>query len=485
MRRQVADLGGSPTHPLAALLHERGESRIRERYPHAPSAEGVLDVAPAVLETPAPRGQVVDLLRNYNRAIGNPHGDELCRLLEHPKAIVVTTGQQPGLFGGPLLVFAKAAGASLLAASLDSSWDGPVVPLFWNHSEDHDLQEMRTLTVLRQGSPARLRAPLSGRGQSFDHVRVSEELVSFAREVLQDATLRGDQERLLPLTGESFPHWTARVLIHLLPGLPLLQAEPYLFRPLVRGVFERALTDVAALGAAARAGARAVADLGHEPQVEVTDTSQLFLVGSGGQRTRLRFDGDWRLSAREGFEPGFADGVETHSLVELAHSHPQRFSVNVLLRTAVLQHVLPVACHVCGPAEVSYFAQLPELFAWAGRPVPAVVPRPSLTLLGPEEDAVRRRLQLAGSWVLQAPENWPISGDDAGESTVIGAGGRERHRLAQWVRPRGRPQERVLGPVALLPDRDPAILGAILTDLDPWEFRHQVITLEESDPHVP
>ena len=480
MKRQATEVPGPPSNPLAALLHAGGEDRSPERYPHPPTPDGVLAAAPAALLTSAPRDAVVNILRGYNREIGNPHGEELCQRLADPRAIVITTGQQPGVFGGPMMVFAKAAGTSLLAASLEASWDGPVVPLFWNHSEDHDLDEIRTLTVFRQGSPARLKAPLSGRGLCFDHVPVSQDLVSFARDVLAGAALRGGNEGLLPRAGEPFPKWTARVMLHLLHGMPLLQAEPYLFRPLVGEVFERAITDVEALGAAARAGARAVADLGHEPQVKVTDSSQLFLVGNGGQRARLRHhDDSWRLTANEGFEPGFADALDATSLVERVRSHPQGFSVNVLLRTAVLQHVLPVACHVCGPAEVSYFAQLPELFAWAGRPVPAVVPRPSVTLLGPGEEAVRQSLGLQASQLLQAPETWPVGSGDEGGS------GRERHRLAQWVRPRGRPQERVFGPLALLVDRDPAILGAILADLDPWEARHQVITLEESDPHVP
>ncbi len=61
--------------------------------------------------------------------------------LHHPRALVVTTGQQPGLFGGPLYTLHKAIAAAALARQLTAHWDRPVVPVFWLAGDDHDHAE--------------------------------------------------------------------------------------------------------------------------------------------------------------------------------------------------------------------------------------------------------------------------------------------------------------------------------------------------------
>ena len=55
---------------------------------------------------------------------------------------LITTGQQPGLFTGPLYTIHKALSAVALARSLEGVLDAPVVPVFWIPSEDHDWAEV-------------------------------------------------------------------------------------------------------------------------------------------------------------------------------------------------------------------------------------------------------------------------------------------------------------------------------------------------------
>src|SRR4029077_4136006 len=55
--------------------------------------------------------------------------------------LVVTTGQQPGLFTGPLYTIYKALSAIALARRLENDWRMPVVPVFWVAGDDHDFAE--------------------------------------------------------------------------------------------------------------------------------------------------------------------------------------------------------------------------------------------------------------------------------------------------------------------------------------------------------
>ena len=74
-----------------------------------------------------------------------------------PGALVVTTGQQPGLFTGPLYTIHKALSAAALARRLEAEWQRPVVPVFWLAGDDHDFAEASRAAWLdgRRQRPAR------------------------------------------------------------------------------------------------------------------------------------------------------------------------------------------------------------------------------------------------------------------------------------------------------------------------------------------
>jgi len=80
------------------------------------------------------------------------------------EGFVVTTGQQPVLFTGPLYVVYKALTAIELARVLEERLDVPVVPVFWIASDDHDWEEIGQATILdRQGNLETIKlGPTSG-----------------------------------------------------------------------------------------------------------------------------------------------------------------------------------------------------------------------------------------------------------------------------------------------------------------------------------
>src|SRR5690606_38420815 len=99
---------------------------------------------------------------------------ESARALASGRARAVLTGQQPGLFGGPLYTVHKAATAVRLARELASRpGAGPVVPVFWNHSDDHDFEEAnRAFLVNPNQDVQRLRLEVEGRGRAIRAVPV-------------------------------------------------------------------------------------------------------------------------------------------------------------------------------------------------------------------------------------------------------------------------------------------------------------------------
>ncbi|GAH14240.1 unnamed protein product, partial [marine sediment metagenome] len=82
------------------------------------------------------------VLREYNRRIEAPQKVmENIEMLLDENTYTVVTGQQPGIFTGPLYTIYKALSA-IIVANNHSDKNHPLVPIFWNASEDHDLSEV-------------------------------------------------------------------------------------------------------------------------------------------------------------------------------------------------------------------------------------------------------------------------------------------------------------------------------------------------------
>jgi bacillithiol biosynthesis cysteine-adding enzyme BshC len=79
--------------------------------------------------------------------------------LRQPDSAVVVTGQQLGLFGGPLYTVYKAVTAVQLARRMSEETGRPVVPVFWMAGEDHDFDEVRATVVLSGNDPVRIALP--------------------------------------------------------------------------------------------------------------------------------------------------------------------------------------------------------------------------------------------------------------------------------------------------------------------------------------
>src|SRR5690348_6712969 len=102
-------------------------------------------IAPLALPEPrlAPRRVAPDVVA---AALPGPARDRLAA----GEVLVVTTGQQPGLFTGPLYTVYKALSANALARRLEQDLGGrtPVVPVFWVAGDDHDFAEANHASFL-------------------------------------------------------------------------------------------------------------------------------------------------------------------------------------------------------------------------------------------------------------------------------------------------------------------------------------------------
>ncbi len=298
------------------------------------------------------------------------------------KGLVITTGQQPGLFGGPLMTLAKAITARALADELQEALGISVAPLFWAATDDADFEEAAVTSVALTGGPCELRleqrAPA---GTPMASVPIGGEIAALAN-VLREACGSAAHVSYLESSlhayrdGVSVGDAYVEVLRNVLEPLEIsvLDVSHPAVTRVSAGFMQRAAANAEAIAAAVHQRDEALVAAGFKPQVEeVPGLSHVFLNDAGTKR-RLRL-------------------AEASSLGPL-HDH-QHLSATVLLRPVLERWMLPTATYVGGPGEIAYFAQVSAIAAAMGAPAPCVVPRWSTTIVEPRIQHLLSALDLS------------------------------------------------------------------------------------------
>lgn len=349
----------------------------------------------------ARRVRVTEILGRQNRAWGASAAtlDNIGRLAAG--AAVVVTGQQVGLFGGPLFSFYKALSAIRLAAELTRSGI-ECVPVFWLATEDHDLAEVNHATLFgAEGALERMASASTGRPNApVSAVPLGaeiEEVVARAAGILGDtATTRFLQECYRPgeTLGSSFARLFSRLFAH--SGVVLLDASDPELHAVAAPIYQAAISGAEELDQALLERGRALEAAGYHVQVKVTASSTLlFGLHEGGRLPVHR--------ANHGFTLGEARLAQGELLQRIA-GEPERFSANVLLRPVVQDYLLPTLAYVGGPSEVAYFAQVGVVYQKLLGRVTPILPRFSATLVEPRAQRLLDRYQVAVADTFHGPE---------------------------------------------------------------------------------
>lgn len=295
--------------------------------------------------------------------------------------VVVTTGQQPGLFGGPLYTLAKALSARALAERLEPAIGMAVAPVFWAATDDTDWEEGRRAYVVAdagleelalteappEGTPA-ARAPLGPEVDAL-RARLARACGTAAYAPALDAVARAYVAGRT--SGDAYVGLLRDLLEPL--GIAVLDASHPAMRAAGFQLMRRALLRSGAIAEALAARAGAIAAAGFTPQVrDVAGLSLVFRDAYDGRKRRLRTD-------------------EARALVPLVS--PGDLAPNVLLRPIVERGILPTVAYVAGPGEYAYFAQVSAVADALAVPQPVAVPRWSGTVVEPR---VTRALDALG-----------------------------------------------------------------------------------------
>lgn len=314
-------------------------------------------------------------------------------------AACVVTGQQVGLFGGPLFAIFKALSAVRMSAEATAS-GVDCVPIFWLATEDHDLAEVNhtdllgpegTLHSLKTSSHDVLDAPLNKIPLASD----IRELVAQAAEVLGESEIT-EILRQAYRPGVTLGDAFARLFTNLLSrwGVIMLDAADPELHTLARPIYSAAAEHAVALDDALLRRGQELTKAGYHEQVKVTPLSTLLFTVRNGARVVIHRGGGVTSGANgNGFRVG-QEKISSAELLKRIAERPQDFSANVLLRPVVQDFLLPTLAYVAGPAEIAYFAQAAVVYEKLLQRITPVLPRFSATLVEPKPRELMERYRV-------------------------------------------------------------------------------------------
>ncbi len=289
--------------------------------------------------------------------------------------VVVTTGQQPGLFGGPMYTWNKAVSAIALADELERHTGKPTIAIYWAATDDSDYAEASATVVSGRGGARVLRsilapppntpltlAPLGDLRDAFRGLRNACGSMPDRRSYDAVVSSYADSART---SGDAFVA-LLRTLLGPLGMLVLDASHPAVGEISARTLGAARLRAVE-IEAALLERERAIRAAGYAPQVDHVLGLSLVFIREGTTKRRLTVREAWNA-------PG--EGI---------------YSPTVLLRPLVERDVLPTVAYVGGPAELAYFAQVGTVADALGVEPPMIVPRWSCTLIEPRIDELLHR----------------------------------------------------------------------------------------------
>jgi bacillithiol biosynthesis cysteine-adding enzyme BshC len=380
---------------------------VRPFYPHSPHFSEWLNPEASALQYDASRrARVTAILERQNKSWdASPQTfANLTRLRQGAAAIV--TGQQVGLFGGPMFAIYKALTAVKLAEEATAAGID-AVPIFWLATSDHDLAEVNHISVPGPDGHLRTLTTSSHRvaGAPVSEVRLGEEILPVVEEA---ASLLGDSEATQFLResyrpgetlGTAFARFYARLFREW--GVILLDASDAELHRVAAPIYRAAIEGAEDLDAALLTRGQALDKSGYYQQVKVTASSVLLFAMHEGARTAIHRRVNGSNKAAEfiiGSEPG-AEKLSSAELLDRIAAAPEDFSPNVLLRPVVQDYLLPTLAYTGGAAETAYFAQAGAVYEIILGRVTPILPRFSATLVEPK---VQRWLRQYGITVLDA-----------------------------------------------------------------------------------
>jgi len=308
-------------------------------------------------------------------------------LLSLPKTIAIITGQQLGIFGGPLYTFYKTITAIKLSQSLSEKYsDFNFVPVFWLEADDHDFEEVRNFSILssdnsllnlkyEDGLEQEINRGSTGAICFNDNLNnVFENLTSSLRDTEFKASLI-DFLKSIYKPGRTFLDTFRELMINLFDeyGLVVFDSLDSKSKRLLIPVFKKAVAEYAEQSLSLVERSAELEEVYHA-QVKVKPINMFYLEENERLLIEPTDSGELRLKGKR-------KKFSFDDMLNQIEFTPEKFSPNVLLRPICQDYLFSTGFYIGGPGEISYFSQVNPLYEIYDIEEPFIYPRASATIV--------------------------------------------------------------------------------------------------------
>jgi bacillithiol biosynthesis cysteine-adding enzyme BshC len=315
-------------------------------------------------------------------------------------AYAIVTGQQAGLFGGPLFSILKAITAIKLAEEAKQK-GVDAVPIFWLATEDHDFAEVNHVSVLGKHHLARIQVSAGGIEGAPVGVRPLGRDVEAAVDAFAESLGDSDVTEFVRASyrpGETLGSAMAKLFAKLFGDYGLILLDP--LNPDLHRIGLPVLLDsikhAEELDKKLLQRGKELESAGYSQQVKVTDSSTLLFSLESGARVPIKRGNGKFVIGKESVTAGDLEKRITQA--------PEKFSANVLLRPIMQDFLLPTLTYVGGQAEIAYFAQCEIVYKTLLVRVTPILPRCSATLIEERQQKIMEKFSLELLEIFQQPE---------------------------------------------------------------------------------
>ncbi|MGB2867350.1 MAG: bacillithiol biosynthesis cysteine-adding enzyme BshC [Bacteroidota bacterium] len=347
------------------------------------------------------RGPIVQILSNQNRnfqcgikTLAN------IDLLLNDNTVAVVTGQQVGLFTGPLYTIYKTLTAIKLAEQINAKYqDYHAVPVFWLEGEDHDYEEVTRINLINGSNDlVHIEYPLEAKREkknvgAVGKIEFTDSINDLFGAIDQTLIQTEFKPKVLDLFKTAYQKGMTfnKAFVHLMnvlvedSGLIFFDPNDPDAKKLVAPIFQREITDTPKIGQLVIDQSVELENIYHA-QVKPRSIN-LFLFHGGGRYPIEPHPDGYSLK-------GTRQHITKEEMSGFLKNSPELFSPNVVLRPICQDWLLPTAAYVAGPSEVAYFAQFRPLYEEFNIPEPIIYPRASVTILEEKVEKVLTRFAL-------------------------------------------------------------------------------------------
>jgi uncharacterized protein YllA (UPF0747 family) len=292
--------------------------------------------------------------------------------------IVVTAGQQPALFGGPLYTWWKAISLVAVADTLEKSTGLPVAPVFWAATDDSDFVEAASTVVATPLGATRISLEhLDDPGLPLSQVPLGD--VAQQLEELRNAAGSAPQHRILDVVGRAYSSGETigssfvKLLREMLApmGVAVLDSSHSAVRKQGESLMRRALERAPQIETALFERDSQLKAKGFNAQVQTVRGRSIVFSTTDGRRGRVPISHAMDTAVQE-----------------------SELSPNVLLRPILENTILPTVAYLGGPAEIAYFAQVSAVAEALEAPPPLILPRWSGVVIEPRIGKILEKYSL-------------------------------------------------------------------------------------------